>query len=44
MFRKNKGMNFNKQNKNAVIGIPDTQDDEKQGYVTTKYGDIPVNR
>ena len=44
LFRKNKGMNFNKQNKNAVIGIPDTQDDEKQGYVTTKYGDIPVNR
>lgn len=46
LFRKNKGVNFNKQTKNAVIGIPDIQDDNNdgQGYVATKYGDIPVNR
>lgn len=46
LFRKNKGVNFNKQTKNAVIGMPDIQDDDNdgQGYVATKYGDIPVNR
>lgn len=44
LFRLNKGVNFSKSPKNAVIGISDTQDDDEQGYVPTKYGNIPVNR
>lgn len=45
LFRNNKGVNFSKDIKNAVCGVPDTQDnDDEQGYVATKYGNIPVNR
>ena len=45
LFRKNKNTIFSKPTKEAVVGIPDVgNDDVDNGYVATKYGNIPVRK
>lgn len=46
LFRKNKNTNFTKSNVGAaVVGVPDIDDNkETDGYVSTKYGMIPVGK
>jgi len=42
--RKNLAQNFTKVDGNLASGIVDTNDDDNDGYVVTKYGNIPVER